>query len=142
MKINKCERSQVFKNRHRKKGRTTTFSEVSTFSLNLVKLKAKNNMILQYLKVKTENGILLIKIHSSILVICGRKNRVNTFKSQKPKKITKRIFVLSYFAPFVLWNFFMPLKFSLPTWMYPWIWIKVKLSPSKKIVLFFWLKAL
>ena len=102
MKINKCERSQVFKNRHRKKGRTTTFSEVSTFSLNLVKLKAKNNMILQYLKVKTENGILLIKIHSSILVICGRKNRVNTFKSQKPKKITKRIFVLSYFTLFVL----------------------------------------
>ena len=30
MKINRCERSQVFKNRHRKKGRTTTFSEVKS----------------------------------------------------------------------------------------------------------------
>ena len=38
VKINKCERSQVFKNRPKKRGKTTTFSEVNTFSLNLVKL--------------------------------------------------------------------------------------------------------
>ena len=37
-KINKCERSQVFNNTHRKMGKTTTFSEVSTFTLNLVRL--------------------------------------------------------------------------------------------------------
>ena len=114
MKINKCERSQVFKNRHRKKGRTTTFSEVSTFSLNLVKLQAKNNMILQYLQVKTENGILLIKIHSSILVICGRKNRVNTFKSQKPKKIiTLKQFSFYLTLPFLFSEIFSCLLNSL-----------------------------
>ena len=83
VKINQCKRGQVLKNRHKKRGKTTTFSEVSTFSLNLVKLLAKNSMILQHFQVKTENGILLIEIHSSILVICGRKNRVNIFKSQK-----------------------------------------------------------
>ena len=37
-KINKCKRSQVLKNRHKKRDKTTTFSEVSTFGLNLVKL--------------------------------------------------------------------------------------------------------
>ena len=113
--INKCERSQVFNNRHRKMGKTTTFSEVSTFSLNLARLQAKNSMILQYLQVKTENGILLTEIHSSILVICGRKNRVNIFKSQNSNILTKRIFVLFHFTLFVLRKIFMTFKFSKPT---------------------------
>ena len=146
VKINKCERSQIFKNRHRKRGKTTTFSEVSTFTLNLVKLSTKNTMILQYLQVKTENGISLIEIHSPILVVCGRKNRVSIFKSQKSNILTKRVFVLFYVILFVLWKFSWLLN-SLesiihPTWMCPWICIKVGLSPSKNIVLFSWLKTL
>ena len=41
--------------------------------------------------MKTENGILLIEMHLSILVMYGRKNRVNIFKSQKLNILTKRI---------------------------------------------------
>ena len=93
-------------------------------------------MILQHFQVKTENGILLIEIHSSILVICVTKNRVNTFKLKKWKNVTKIIFVWFYFTLFVLWKLFMILKFSKPTWMYPWIWIKVRLSPSKNCAIF------
>ena len=71
-------------------------------------------MILQYLQVKTENGILLIKIHSSILVICGRKNRVNTFKSQKPKKIiTLKQFSFYLTLPFLFSEIFSCLLNSL-----------------------------
>ena len=35
--MNKCKESQVFKNIHRKRGKTKTFLEVSTFGLNILR---------------------------------------------------------------------------------------------------------
>ena len=41
VKTNKCEKSPIFKKRHRKRDKITTLSEVSTFNLNLVKLYSR-----------------------------------------------------------------------------------------------------